>query len=390
MLTTGVKFNRRELSGAFGDIGTDLPLLAGLVAVCGMDAAGVLVVFGAMQVSSGLFYGMPMPVQPLKVIAALAIAGGISASVIHGAGLAIGVIMLAFTSTGLLERLRLLVPKPAIRGIQVGLGVKLGWLALSRFLPSLGWNGWILAAICGIFVVALLGSRKCPPALPVVALGCIYAVFLQTDTFAWGGRLSLSLPTLGYPSLGEIATGFLLLTLPQIPLSLGNSLLATHQMTEDLFPERGIRIRTIGYTYSVFNLVAPFVGGVPVCHGSGGIAGHHVFGGRTGGAVVVYGAIFLIVGLTGLGEFLDAFPLPVLGVLLLTKGIALTGFARDMLANRQDLAVALLVAAVAVIVPYGFAIGLIAGTVLAKLTAVWGSFVKPRRMPAAMEVNDAI
>ena len=69
-----VRFDRNELAGAFGDIGTDLPLVVGVILAAKLDSASALIMFGAMQVLTGLVYGMPMAVQPLKAMAALVIA----------------------------------------------------------------------------------------------------------------------------------------------------------------------------------------------------------------------------------------------------------------------------------------------------------------------------
>ncbi|MDI9385136.1 MAG: putative sulfate/molybdate transporter, partial [Verrucomicrobiota bacterium] len=85
-----IRLDRNELAGAFGDIGTDLPLLVGMVLASGASGMQVFVVFGTLQILSALIYGIPMPVQPLKAVAALVIAQGIAAPVIFGAGLAIG------------------------------------------------------------------------------------------------------------------------------------------------------------------------------------------------------------------------------------------------------------------------------------------------------------
>jgi hypothetical protein len=66
-----VRFDRNELSGAFGDLGTDFPLVVGMVLAAGLDVTSVLVMFGLMQVLTGLAYGLPMPVQPLKAMAVI-------------------------------------------------------------------------------------------------------------------------------------------------------------------------------------------------------------------------------------------------------------------------------------------------------------------------------
>ena len=170
------------------------------------------------------------------------------------------------------------------------------------------------------------------------------------------------------PAWPDVVAGFLLLALPQIPLSLGNSVLATRQMAADLFPARPpLSVRRIGLTYSAMNLVSPFLGGVPTCHGSGGMAGHYAFGGRTGGSVVIYGIFYLTLGLffsAGFAAVVEIFPRPVLGVLLLVEALALLVLLRDLAAEATDLWIAVLVALVASQVPYGYLVGMVLGTVL--------------------------
>src|SRR5207248_2793158 len=118
--------------------------------------------------------------------------------------------------------------------------------------------------------------------------------------------IGVHLPRVHVPAGPDIWTGLLLLALPQIPLSLGNSILATKQIANDLFPENPVTVRKVGFTYAVMNLINPFVSGVPTCHGSGGMAGHYAFGGRTGGSVILYGSIYLALGVFLSGSFQQA------------------------------------------------------------------------------------
>lgn len=159
-----------------------------------------------------------------------------------------------------------------------------------------------------------------------------------------------------------------MLALPQIPLSLGNSILATKQISEDLFPERSITVRKVGFTYAAMNLVNPFLGGIPTCHGSGGMAGHYAFGGRTGGSVVLYGALYLVLGLFLSGSFQQTillFPQPVLGVILLFEAVALMVLLRDTADSKSDLMLVILVGLLAANVPYGYVVALVVGTAIA-------------------------
>ncbi len=362
-----IRFDRNELAGAFGDIGTDLPLLIGMILASGIDVASTIIVFGLLQVLSGLVYRIPMPIQPLKAVAALVITQKIAGPVIYGAGLAIGLIMLALTLSGLLGLLGRLIPKPVVRGIQLGLGVKLSLLALGNYVVADGVIGYVLAAVAFVIVLCLLGNRRYPPALIVIALGIVYALAFKWDTGAWVSGFGFALPRLHVPLWSDILQGFLILALPQIPLSLGNSIYATSQMTHDLFPARRVTPVRIGLTYSLMNIAAPFLSGVPVCHGSGGLAGHYAFGARTGGSVILYGLAFLAVGLCFSGGFagvVGIFPLPILGVILLFEGLTLMCLMGDTTGSRLDLFVALLTGIIAAGLPNGFLIGLIVGTVV--------------------------
>ncbi|MBD2769065.1 putative sulfate/molybdate transporter [Hymenobacter sp. BT664] len=360
-----LRFDRNELAGAFGDLGTDLPLLIGVIAAAGVDSAGVLILFGLMQVFSGLWYRLPMPVQPLKAFAALVIAQKIPGRVIFGGGLAIGVSMFFLSVTGLVDALARLVPKPVVRGIQFGLALQLATLALKQYVPADGLPGYTLAAVAFAVTVALLGNRRWPAALIVIALGAAYALVLKLNLATAQQAVGLHLPAWHVPAPADILTGAVLLALPQIPLSLGNSVLATRQIAADYFPERGLTVRQISLTYALMNLASPFLGGFPVCHGSGGMVGHYAFGARTGGSVIIYGGLFLTLGLffsRGFQQVVQIFPLPVLGVLLLFEALTLATLLRDISGQRRDLVVALLVGLLCAGLPYGYLVGLVVGT----------------------------
>jgi xanthine/uracil/vitamin C permease (AzgA family) len=365
-----IRFDRNELAGAFGDIGTDLPLIVGMILAAGLDSASVLIMFGAMQIFTGLRYGIPMPVQPLKAMAALVIAQKLSGGVLFGGGLIVGVIMLVLTVTGLIEWLARVVPKTVVRGIQFGLGLQLATLALKNYVQADGASGYVLAAAGFVIIIALMGNRRFPAALFVIALGIIYAFIFKIDLRAVTQGAGFRLPHVVSLTQQDLLTGLIVLAIPQIPLSLGNSILATRQVAEDFFPERPLTVRAISFTYSLMNLVSPWFGGVPTCHGSGGMAGHYTFGARTGGSVVIYGCLYLTVGLFFSGCFaqlIQIFPQPVLGVLLAFEGLAMLLLVRDIASSKADLLIAMLVGLMAAGLPNGYAIGLIVGTALVYL-----------------------
>jgi len=362
-----IRFDRNELAGSFGDIGTDLPLILGMILAAGLDSASVLTVFGLMQILTGVVYGLPMPMQPLKAMAVLVITQKMAADVLFGSGLAIGAVMLLLSLSGALGWLAHNIPPCVVRGIQFGLGLSLASLGLKTYVPSMGAEGYVLAAAGFIIMVSLWGNRRIPAGLLVIGIGILYAVVFKLETGTIASGIGWAWPQLHQPTLENILTGFLVLSLPQLPLSLSNSVIATGQTVKDLFPERRVSIRRIGFTYGVINLFVPFFSGIPVCHGCGGLAGHYAFGARTGGSVILYGSMYVVLGLAFsrvVAQVVQIFPQPILGVVLLFEALTLLLFIRDQTGSTRQLMIALIVALLAFTVPQGYVVGLLVGTSL--------------------------
>jgi hypothetical protein len=362
-----LRFDRHEFAGALGDLGTDLPLIVLLILTCGLDVRSVLVLFGICQVLAGLAYRLPIPVQPLKLVATIAIAEHLAPDVIAAGGLAIGAIMLVLSLSGGLELIARAVPRLVVRGLQFGLGIKLAMLALQEYLQADGMEGYALGAAAFVTVLLLRGSKRHPAALWVVAIGALYAIVFHGGLAGFRPDLSLPLATLKVPGGEALLNGLLLLAIPQLPLSVANAVIATRQTAGDLFPGVSVSARKLGLTYSLANLIVPFFGGVPVCHGSGGLAGHYAFGARTGGSVIIYGTGYLLCGLVFGGNFmgfLSVFPKAVLGVLLLFEGVQLMLLSRDSAEGSEGFFLVLVTAAIAAALPYGFAVATVVGVVM--------------------------
>jgi hypothetical protein len=368
-IKSNVRFDKNELSGSFGDIGTDLPLIIGMIMVSGIDSASTLIIYGVLQIISGIYYGIPMAVQPLKAVATIVIAQHLTGDVIYGGGLAIGIIMLVFTVTGLINKLKSFIPKAVVRGIQLGLGLMLANIALKDYVvKDSSLYDFILVFIAGVIGLLLIGNRKYPPAIFIILLGIIYAMIFQIENpkelFL---NANIEIPNFYIPKWSDITAGFLILALPQIPLSIGNSILATEQISKDLFPEKKITVNKIGLTYSLMNILSAFFSGIPVCHGSGGMVGHYSFGARTGGSIVIYGTFFLLIGFffsANFDKIIQLFPMQILGVILFFEALKLVFLIKDLHAKPTDLYVALFVGLIACSLPYGFLISIILGTII--------------------------
>ncbi len=366
-MSRNIQFNRRELAGAFGDIGTSLPIIVAILLVTGLNGAGVLVAFGLAQIATGLLYGLPMPVQPLKAMAVVVIAGQAPGGLLQLAGLMIGVLMLALSASGALDWLSRVIPLCVVRGVQAGLGLSLARTA-AGLVAREGGGAWSWAAALSAFgVLALLRkNHRLPGALLVIGAALAWAAVYRVDWGTVAHGVGFVAPRPAPWPWDRWVAALTLLVLPQLPLSLSNSLIATRQTVRDLFPGREFTLRTIGLTYAGLNLVVPWFGGIPVCHGCGGLAGYYALGARTGGSVIIYGMLWVVAGLFFSGAFVTlvhGFPTAILGAVLLFEAAVLVLLLRDQRAAPAGLALAAAVALVCVLAPQGYLTGLAAGVV---------------------------
>ncbi|VAX24603.1 Sulfate permease [hydrothermal vent metagenome] len=360
----GLRFNMAEASGALGDLGLFIPLTVALVTVCGMDGGSILLFAGLFNLVTGLMFNQPVPVQPMKAIAAVAIAEGLAPGEIAAAGFLAGAIVLLLGLTGLIQKIEKLVPRPVVRGIQLGVGLKLAVKGVALIMATqwIAWDGRIIAIIAAIMILAMSHREKFPSALILFIAG-FGLMFINSPQVFHGLTMGWSWPGFIMPSSDQWVDGFFLGTLPQIPLTLLNSVIAICALSADLYPGKGIKTRSMALSVGAMNVFACLLGAAPMCHGSGGLAGQHRFGARTGGSVVILGAAKVIVGLffgTATIAILAAYPVSILGALLIFSGLELTLPARDCVKRNAFLtATATACGILAANTAVGFILGLI-------------------------------
>ncbi|MCC6681660.1 MAG: putative sulfate/molybdate transporter [Phycisphaeraceae bacterium] len=357
-----LRFDARELSGSLGDLGTFLPLAFAMALTCGMDIGLIFIFAGLMNVATGWFFRQPIPVQPMKAIAAVAIAEGLSAGAIASAGLVMGVAMFTLAVIGGVNMIVRLIPKPVVRGIQAGIGLKLTCTGIVWLggLPAIGWDSWILALTVGV-AVALTFRRRLPVLLVAFVGGFVLLWLAHPDAF----RLTnLHWPRFHVVSISntEWWIGLTRGAIPQLPLTLLNSVIAVCALSSDCFPGRGIVPKRMAASVGLMNLVCVPFGGMPMCHGAGGLAAQYRFGARTGGSVVMLGSIKIVAGLMLGGmliHLLQLYPVSILAVMVIVAGISLMAPARDALSQVRSAAIVLLMASTIVLVNtlVGFALG---------------------------------
>jgi MFS superfamily sulfate permease-like transporter len=358
------RFNRHEIAGSLGDMGTFLPLLVGMAATNGLDFASALFFAGLFNIVTGLLFAIPMAVQPMKAIAAVALTEGLTVPQILAAGATVSAVVLVLGATGLIDWLNRVVPRSVVRGLQLALGLSLLMKGMEMIAGTHEWFGpdsYLTGVLSALLVLVLFFSRRVPAALLLFGLGLMVAVATHHEVIAALG-VGISLPHWTPPTWPDFVAAFPKAALPQIPLTTLNSVIAVCALSADLFPDRRAEPRKVAVSVGLMNLVACWFGGMPMCHGAGGLAGQYRFGARTNGSILFLGTVKLVLAIfvgASLMTLCGAFPASILGVLLAFSGMELALVCRDQ-TRRTDAFSMLLTAAICIglkNIALGFLIG---------------------------------
>jgi MFS superfamily sulfate permease-like transporter len=216
-------------------------------------------------------------------------------------------------------------------------------------------RGEPLFAIGGVIItLLLLNSKRLPAMLILLGYGIVLAFIQKPDLLGELTHISIRFRfpelTFGRMSWQDLLAGFVILGLPQAPLTLGNAIIGTVAENNEYFSDRKITAKTISIDHGVMNLISTFMGGIPMCHGAGGMAGHIRFGARTGGALVILGVIVLSTGLflsDSVSLIFQVFPRSILGVILFFAGVELALVVKDVKLRKENLFVLLITAGTA-------------------------------------------
>ena len=358
----------KEVSGALGDIGTLLPLSLGAIGVAGLAPVPVLLGFAVFYIATGLYYRLPIPVQPMKAVAALLLTTEVTSQSLVASGVLIGAVLLLLGATGWINRVARLVPGSVLSGLQLGLGLLLANMSLGLMATSLS---------LGVITLAVLGiTLKVLPNWPAALIGLGVALVIGAVLGAPGltlpaaGSVPFALPQL--PGINDWQQAMSVLVLPQLALTITNAVVLTALVVGDYFGEQSHRVSPgrLSVTTGLANLFLVPLGALPMCHGAGGVAAHHRFGARTGMAPVLLGTALLMVAfLPGGFSFIAAIPVAGLGALLLVAAVELAMSRRLWAAKPSCWPVIAITALVTVWADPLF--GLLAGVVSESVRAVW-------------------
>jgi SulP family sulfate permease len=384
------KFNRLEFAGSLGDLGTILPLAIGMIMINGLNPSGLFLTVGIFYIFSGLYYGVTIPVQPMKVIGAYAIAMGLSAPQVAASGALIGVLLLIIGGTGAVTFIGKYTPKAVVRGVQLSTGTLLVTQGIKFMVGTTKFQvlreaaepylsiqglgpvpiGIVIGIVGGVLTLLLLDNKRFPAGLLIVLGGLFMGLILGTHEGFDKFRLGLYIPKIlpfGMPSSIDFSFALLVLVLPQLPMTLGNAVIANADLSREYFEADSKRVtyRALCISQGLANLLSFLVGGMPMCHGAGGLAAHYRFGARTAGSNILIGGIFVILALflgTHSLTVVYLLPMSVLGVLLIFAGSQLALTIID-LNERKDLFVALVI--LGITLASNLAVGFVVGIALA-------------------------
>lgn len=390
-----ISFNRMEWAGSVGDLGTLLPLAFGMIMINGLSATGLFLTVGLMYVVAGSYFRVPIAVQPMKVVSAYGIAMALSPGVISASGMLLAALLLILGATGLVDFVAKVVPKTAIRGVQMATGVLLlskgaslivgtnsfqqmrGAVEPYLAVQSLGPVPMSVVAgvVFAVVTLLLLKNRRYPAGLVVVVCGALFGAAMG----AWRELVSIQpgfyLPQIlpfGMPTGMDFTYALLALVAPQIPMTMGNAVIANRDLSFEYFGEESRRVtdRSLCISMGLSNVFAALVGGMPVCHGAGGLAAHYAFGARTPGSNLIIGGFFVLLALL-LGadsvNVLHLLPMGVLGVLLFFAGAQLALTIQDVEA-RSDLFIIIIMLGItlAANLAWAFGVGIVIDYLLRK------------------------
>lgn len=364
MRLSGNKYNRMEFAGAFGDLGTFIPFVVGYITINKMDPLGILLSFGLFKIFAGLYFKTPMPIQPMKAIGGTAIANPelITHGMIWGSGIFTGLLWLIMGISGAIDIFARIAKKPVVIGIMLGLGFSFIYDGIKMIAVEP-----IIGIIGAVITFLFLTNTRFPAMLLLLLFGIAVSFIQNPELFSelMKTGVHLRLPEFGVLNIDRegIINGIWMLGLPQIPLTLGNAIIAITAENNRLFPNKKVKERTIAIDHGFMNIFSTAIGGVPLCHGAGGMAGHVRFGAKTGGALVILGVLLVIISLffsDSVAVLFKIFPAGILGVILCFAGLELASVAKGIGWEREDAYVMLATAGISLWnIGVGFLVGLI-------------------------------
>jgi len=377
-----LSFKLNEWSGSIGDLGTIIPLLFALVAFNNFPLNRTLFIWGFLYIITGIIYRVPVSVQPLKAMAVIALAQKLSVEYIASISVFYGIMMLILVLTGSLKFIQNWLTKELITGIQIGIGlILIGKAVEYGFGNQLYFFGYNFPAVGYIFIFCIsiiyfiLYHNKLLLTLVIVVLSIICGILFQIEvplTIIDGNRQLL---VLHMPQMSVLLSGIPLLIIPQLPLTIGNAVIAANRTGHQLWKEQAriLSTKRLATSIGISDILCGLVGCFPICHGAGGMAAHAQFGAKTGGSTIIIGSFFILFALSSkINHLLFLVPIPLLASMLFVDATRMINFYRSLGSYRE-----IIIAWITGIICFlsgNLLWGLLAGIIILK---IWTWFFQP-------------
>ena len=301
-----------ELSGGLGDWGLLVPIAIAFVTINGLNATAVFAGAGVAYIATAVYFRVPVPVQPLKAFAAAAIALELDAATIAAGALLMAASMALLAATGAAGWLAARFPLVLVRGIQASVALLLVKAAIELAergnwsgLPPIDATAGVAMALCACGLLFAARYSRLPAALIVLGAGAIVGAAISG--LPSGIHPGPEAVSFAIPDGAAFATALMALVIAQIPLTFGNSVVATADAERAYFGSRAERVRPnrLATSIALINTGAGLIQGMPTCHGAGGVTAHYRLGARRALATASAGALLVALGI-GFGDSLPA------------------------------------------------------------------------------------
>lgn len=322
------RFSLEEIAGSMGDLGTLIPITLSM-AKKGLVNVGTTFMWGGIfNIIGGIYWDMPIPVQPMKTIASVAVSGGLTTpGSISIAGMFTGLVVGVLGYFKIVEKIAMLTPGFLIGIIQVGTGLKFtinGITQIKNLTNWIGFDSYLMSIISALIVCLNFSNTKYskyfPSALILFVLGLIISG-MQTTLGIYNIFNPFRVTTF---ISSDWEQGIVKGAIPQIPLTILNSVIGVVDLSRTLYGvEKGLTTREASLSLGAINLLGCGFQGMPSCHGAGGLSGQHKFGGRTGLTSVIIGVLKILISIffgNVLVDLLGNFPTSILSVMLTICG----------------------------------------------------------------------
>jgi predicted benzoate:H+ symporter BenE len=324
-----ISFN--EVSGSLGDLGTLIPLLIAMSKEKLIYLPGAFFWGGVFNIISAFQWDIPMPVQPMKAIASVALTDGLTFNEVITSGLITSAIVTIFGITKTIDYFNKIIPLDLISGMQLGLGLNMMKKGIVSIRDTNTWvdiDSYLTAIIIAIFSLILFKFKKMPVALILFIVGIVFSSIIAVKQNILIEVIPIFPPiwVAGNLTGPDFLNGFIKGALPQIPLTTLNSVISVCALSKELFPNNYPSRVSVATSIGLMNGIGCLFGGMPMCHGAGGLSGQYKFGARGGFSILILGSGKILLSIIfgqSLINLLAVFPDVILGILIMFSGLQL-------------------------------------------------------------------